>query len=86
MPFSLPNVEKFLFCLKLETGGIILGWFSGVISVIGLLLSFLSFGMVIFNYNAFLNSTTLNDEQKHSIEHLKYREKTIKANCEKGKK
>ena len=77
MSFSLLNVEKFLFCLKLEIGGIILGWFRGVLSVIGLLLTFLSFGMVIFNYSAFLNSTTLNDEQKHSIEHLKYRKKII---------
>ena len=35
MGFKFPTVNKFLFCLDLETGGIICGWLTTILSAIG---------------------------------------------------
>lgn len=74
MPIKIPNVDKFLFCLKLETGGLILGWLGGLGAGIGLITSLLAFGLVVTNYPAFLNATTATDvEQRKVLETLQYR-------------
>lgn len=31
MIFRFPTVEKFLCCLKLETGGLVVGWFIAIL-------------------------------------------------------
>ena len=32
---QLPTVNKFLFCLSLQTGGYVIGWLAAIFSVIG---------------------------------------------------
>jgi hypothetical protein len=34
MGCQLPRVKKFLFCLELETGGIIIGWLAAILSAL----------------------------------------------------
>ena len=36
MGCELPKVRKFLCCLDLETGGIIIGWFNAIFSALGI--------------------------------------------------
>lgn len=54
----IPTVEKFLFCLTLETGGQILGWISAIGAAIGLFISTFVFGFAAINYEAMLNATS----------------------------
>jgi hypothetical protein len=35
MGFSVPTVQNFLFCLTLETGGLICGWITAIFAAIG---------------------------------------------------
>lgn len=73
MTIKIPSVDKFLFCLKLETGGLILGWLGGIGAGIGLITSMLGFGLVVTNYSAFLNATSAADvEEKKVLENLQY--------------
>lgn len=51
------NVEKFLFCMSLETGGKILGYFGALSSTIGLFVSVIFFGAAIFNFPALVEAT-----------------------------
>lgn len=37
MGCKLPTVNKFLFCLSLETGGFVMGWISAILSVLAIL-------------------------------------------------
>jgi hypothetical protein len=76
----VPNVNKFLFCFKLETGGWFLGWLGAVGAAIGFLVSSLSFGLIVYSYDAFLNSTTLDDEHREAFAKMKYREMIGKSN------
>lgn len=34
MGIKMPTVDRFLFCLTLETGGLVLGYFSAIFSAI----------------------------------------------------
>jgi hypothetical protein len=58
MGFKLPTVSKFLFCLELETGGIVLGCLSAVVSILMIFLLALQLTATIFT----LNSLELKDE------------------------
>ena len=35
MGCQLPTVNRFLFCLSLQTGGYVIGWLAAIFSVIG---------------------------------------------------
>lgn len=70
----IPNVDKFLFCMKLETGGTILGWFTAIVASFLLLSNLLAFGASVFSYDALLNSTSMDPEQKHSMENFQWSE------------
>lgn len=54
---QIPTVEKFLFCLSLETGAQIMGWSNGILAVVCLLSSAVLFGFTAINYQQFLNAT-----------------------------
>jgi hypothetical protein len=74
MSIKIPSVENFLFCLKLETGGLLLGWICGIGSVIVLTSSLLLFGLVVVNYPAFLNATTaVGDHENQVLQNLQFR-------------
>lgn len=62
MPFRLPVIENFLFCFKLETGGIFLGYFCGFGALIGLLLSFILTGWAVVDFESLLNATITEEE------------------------
>jgi hypothetical protein len=51
MSCQLPKVEKFLCCLELETGGIIIGWVSAIVSGIGSIVSALLLIGVAITYD-----------------------------------
>lgn len=70
----IPNVDKFLFCLKLETGGTVLGWFTAIVASFLLLSNLLAFGASVFSYDALLNSTSMDPEQKDSMENFQWSE------------
>lgn len=59
MGFKLPTVNKFLFCLSLETGGTVLGWCTAILSAI-LLVTIAALYIVIIV--AFSTSKTQEDE------------------------
>lgn len=54
---QIPTVERFLFCISLETGAKILGAFVGIGAIVALLISFVLFGFAAVNYQALLNAT-----------------------------
>lgn len=60
---QIPLVEKFLFCISLETGGQILGWFSGIGAIVGLLVSVFLFGFAAINYEQLLNATISDNKE-----------------------
>jgi hypothetical protein len=51
MSCQLPKVEKFLCCLELETGGLIIGWVSAIVSGIGSIVSALLLIGVAITYD-----------------------------------
>lgn len=65
---KIPTVEKFLFCLKLETGARILGWIFGILAALGFLVSNFIFGFAAVNYEGLLNATA--QENQASVELL----------------
>lgn len=70
------TVEKFVFCLKLETGAKILGWISGICAAIGLFVATFMFGFAIINYPALVNATsTENEEQIEMLLNAQYSNK-----------
>lgn len=74
MTVKIPNVEKFLFFLKLETFGLILGWIGLISATISLAASTFVFGLVTTNYSVFLNATTsAGDQENQVLQNLQYR-------------
>lgn len=55
---GLPTVKKFLCCITLETGGLIIGWFNIIWSVLCLIgmITLLSVTVVAFNHGDFNHS------------------------------
>lgn len=60
----IPTVDKFLCCLRLETGGTVMGWFGGFGAVFGFVIFGLSFGMAIADYEGFLKAIGSGDQDK----------------------
>jgi hypothetical protein len=54
---GLPTVKKFLCCITLETGGLIIGWFNIILSFLALfgLVTLLSLTVVGYNNGDFIN-------------------------------
>jgi hypothetical protein len=52
MGISLPTVNNFLFCLALETGGLVLGWLTAVLSAIGAVVLAASLIVAIIAFSA----------------------------------
>lgn len=63
----IPTVENFLFCLKLETGGKVLGWISCIGAAIALFVSTFVFGFAAINYPAMLNATSVETQEQMEL-------------------
>lgn len=61
----IPLVDNFLCCLKLETGGTILGWIGSIGATILLLVSLGTFGLVTFSYASFENLAASLEDENH---------------------
>lgn len=59
----IPTVEKFLCCLRLETGATILGWWGAIGAAIGLFLVLIGFGVAIVDFPLLANATRIADTQ-----------------------
>lgn len=53
----IPTVEKFLCCLRLETGATILGWWGAFAAAIGLFVFLIGFGVAIVDFPLLANAT-----------------------------
>lgn len=58
MGCELPKVRKFLCCLELETGGIIIGWFAAIISALTVFLLSTLFILIIVALGQEVNKKT----------------------------
>lgn len=54
---GLPTVKKFLCCITLETGGLIIGWFNIIVAFLVLfgLITAMSLTVLAFNHGDFNN-------------------------------
>lgn len=71
---KIPNVDKFLFCLKLETCGTVLGWLTAIVASFLLLSNLFAFGASIFSFDTLLNSTSMDQAHKDSMENFQWSE------------
>lgn len=55
MGCKLPTVNKFLCCLELETGGIIVGWLTAIFAVIGAIAMTASLVVVLWAFDQLAN-------------------------------
>lgn len=60
MGISLPTVRKFLCCIALETGGLILGYLSAILSIIAIISISATFIVLVIAYNGTSNENTNN--------------------------
>lgn len=54
----LPNIDKFLFCMSLETGARLLGYLGSITSATGLIITTILVAAAIFNFDALAKATT----------------------------
>jgi hypothetical protein len=52
----IPKVQKFLCCLELETGGIIIGWLAAILSAIGAIATIAALIVVTIAFNQDVNN------------------------------
>jgi hypothetical protein len=52
----IPKVQKFLCCLELETGGIIIGWLAAILSAIGVIAFTAGLIVITIAFNQDVNS------------------------------
>lgn len=58
---GLPKVKKFLCCISLETGGLLIGWFNIILSFLVLfgMVTLLSLAVVGYNHGDFNNNNNV---------------------------
>lgn len=58
LKMGLPTVRKFLCCISLESGGLIIGWFNIIVSFFALfgLITAMSLTIVAYNHGDFNNN------------------------------
>ena len=53
MGIKLPTVNQFLCCLPLETGGLVCGWVTAILSVIGIIVLGINIITSTISYNGY---------------------------------
>ena len=73
MGCELPKVRKFLCCLELETGGIIIGWLNAIFSALGVvsIAALLVLSVIAFDHEV--------DKNKEGLKEAFISEKSLKC-------
>lgn len=67
---KLPTVKNFLFCCKLETGGLVIGWLATIGSILAcILMAFLGIASIIglANFDEFIQNETNTNPQDRDV-------------------